>query len=249
MMGFVAKSFDEPKENDGVWEIKFDTIPNNDKDLREIHDVKIWSENKEELQIFYEMLKNNQNIMSEESNVFLTNYEQNDKLIPVIYQPVIDSWKNFLREIHVRELPDKFNYEVTLIFNDENHPAGVYAAKISLAKIHFSQCNEQNASEILQEYIDSDFLKNDLRSLSEMSSLYKTKKNYQKAIHLNEIRLVNTKSKEEKAKILLEMCMDLENLGDFTSCKRLLRDAQRLTVDRALQKRILSLISNLEKIH
>ena len=120
MMGFVAKSFDEPKENDGVWEIKFDTIPNNDKDLREIHDVKIWSENKEELQIFYEMLKNNQNIMPEESNVFLTNYEQNDKLIPVIYQPVIDSWKNFLREIHVRELPDKFNYEVTLIFNDES---------------------------------------------------------------------------------------------------------------------------------
>lgn len=119
MMGFVAKSFTEPKENGRRWEIDFETIPNNDKDLREIYDVKIWSEKKREITDLYETIKKHQDTTPERANVFLAEYEQEEKTIPVVYQPAIDSWKNFLREIHLHKI-DQNNYEVTLVFNDES---------------------------------------------------------------------------------------------------------------------------------
>lgn len=44
--------------------------------------------------------------------------EKNDKFVPVIYQPSMDSWKNFLRQIHCHQI-DNNRYEISLIFNNE----------------------------------------------------------------------------------------------------------------------------------
>ncbi len=43
----------------------------------------------------------------------------NDKIIPVIYQPAIDSWKNYVREIHCHKVSGN-ELEVTILFNNEN---------------------------------------------------------------------------------------------------------------------------------
>ena len=43
----------------------------------------------------------------------------NDKIIPVIYQPAIDSWKNFVREIHCYRVNND-ELEVTILFNNEH---------------------------------------------------------------------------------------------------------------------------------
>jgi hypothetical protein len=40
-------------------------------------------------------------------------------MIPVIYQPAIDSWKNFVREIHCHRV-DSNEFEVTILFNNEH---------------------------------------------------------------------------------------------------------------------------------
>jgi len=115
MMGFVTKSFSEPKKLDDKWIIEFQVEKNNDKDLREIKDVKIGSENQDDIQALHEEIK--EKMGKESDNIFDINTTKNKKIIPVIYQPNIDTWKNFLREIHVNEMQDK--YEVTLVFNDE----------------------------------------------------------------------------------------------------------------------------------
>jgi hypothetical protein len=43
----------------------------------------------------------------------------NYTIIPVIYQPAIDSWKNFVREIHCH-IVSSYELEVTILFNNEN---------------------------------------------------------------------------------------------------------------------------------
>lgn len=44
---------------------------------------------------------------------------EDTKIIPVIYQPAIDSWKNFIREIHCHKL-SSYEIEVTILFNNES---------------------------------------------------------------------------------------------------------------------------------
>ena len=59
-----------------------------------------------------------------ESSVSLTNiidpkgYERYPKMLPVIYQPNVDAWKNILREIQVHATNG--GHQVTLVFEDEN---------------------------------------------------------------------------------------------------------------------------------
>jgi hypothetical protein len=43
----------------------------------------------------------------------------NNKLIPVIYQAAIDSWKNFVREVHCHKVNED-EYEVTILFENEH---------------------------------------------------------------------------------------------------------------------------------
>lgn len=57
-------------------------------------------------------------------NIFDLDVEEKDDIIPVIYQPAVDSLKNFVREVHCARKPidpyGSYEVEVTIIFNDEH---------------------------------------------------------------------------------------------------------------------------------
>jgi len=64
------------------------------------------------------------------SNIFHVDSEQNDsRIIPVIYQPAIDSLKNFVREVHCNKI-DNNKIKVTLLFNNEHLTKHKYLDKI-----------------------------------------------------------------------------------------------------------------------
>jgi hypothetical protein len=49
-------------------------------------------------------------------------YDENKigkKIVPVIYQPAIDSWKNFIREVHCHALDKGQKIQVSIVFNNE----------------------------------------------------------------------------------------------------------------------------------
>jgi hypothetical protein len=66
----------------------------------------------------YDELARKQHAASEPEYIFNVTTEKQDKIIPVFYQPRIDAWKNFVREIHTHRIDDN-EIEVTIIFNDE----------------------------------------------------------------------------------------------------------------------------------
>jgi hypothetical protein len=85
-----------------------------------------------ELAIIFKELKNVENEPYDpiKSNIFYAESEQeNNNVLPVIYQPAVDSLKNFLREVHVNRLDDK-RIEVTLVFNNEHLSKHKYLDKI-----------------------------------------------------------------------------------------------------------------------
>ncbi|MDQ3966888.1 MAG: hypothetical protein M3275_00660 [Thermoproteota archaeon] len=41
------------------------------------------------------------------------------KIVPVVYQPAIDSWKNFVREVHCNALDNGQKIQVSILFNNE----------------------------------------------------------------------------------------------------------------------------------
>jgi hypothetical protein len=41
------------------------------------------------------------------------------KIVPVVYQPAIDSWKNFVREVHCNALDNRQKIQVSILFNNE----------------------------------------------------------------------------------------------------------------------------------
>jgi hypothetical protein len=64
------------------------------------------------------------------SNIFHADSQQNDsRIIPVIYQPAVDSLKNFLREVRCNKIDDK-KIKVTLLFNNEHLTEHNYLDKI-----------------------------------------------------------------------------------------------------------------------
>jgi hypothetical protein len=48
-----------------------------------------------------------------------TGDNNNNRVIPVIYQAAIDSWKNFVREVHCHKVNDS-EYEITILFENEH---------------------------------------------------------------------------------------------------------------------------------
>jgi len=82
------------------------------KDESTIKNSQIWK-------IYDHIIKTNSEHPSA-SNTFNVKLDINDdaKIIPVVYQPAIDSWKNFLREVHCYKISDK-EYQVTLLFEGE----------------------------------------------------------------------------------------------------------------------------------
>ncbi len=130
MMGFVVNKTFEPKsekikykkETIDAWVINFEVeeLKNPNSQLRPITNVKIWIRKGIGDVTQSEIYKLYQDITMKRSvtKFFESNVEKNSDMLPVIYQPYIDAWKNFLREIHVHPLTDR-DFEVTLIFNDE----------------------------------------------------------------------------------------------------------------------------------
>lgn len=128
MMGFVVKNVHPPKEEEidsqKVWLIAFDIETSNDKDLRNIFDVKLWIRAQEGNSIdesiiakLFEDVQQKKGKPPQDPHLFSSDIEPKNEIIPVIYQPKQDAWKNFLREIHVCK--KDASYEVTLVFNDE----------------------------------------------------------------------------------------------------------------------------------
>ena len=116
MMGFVALNV--KKEKRGFKNIlSFDIEQSTDIAHRDLKDVQIWSDYEHETEDLYNTILQKQNNTST-SNIIESDYlERHDSMVPVIYQPRIDAWENFLREIHVHKENDLFN--VTLVFQDE----------------------------------------------------------------------------------------------------------------------------------
>ena len=73
----------------------------------------------------YQLIKKEGSVPSMMSdNIFDADIEKNDDIIPVIYQPAVDSLKNFVREVHCAKKSidpyGSYEVEVTIIFNDEH---------------------------------------------------------------------------------------------------------------------------------
>jgi hypothetical protein len=66
----------------------------------------------------YLTIRNEKNTLSR-NNVFNVSTEDDDRVIPVIYLPAIDSWKNFVREVHCYRVNSN-ELEVTILFNNES---------------------------------------------------------------------------------------------------------------------------------
>ena len=89
-----------------------------------------WS-NENGKQIIHDIYEQLQNVKSEpnpESGIIEKNINRIpnvpdgivSKVLPIIYQPAIDTMKNFLRQIHIYRCSDNLDkYEITLVFNNE----------------------------------------------------------------------------------------------------------------------------------
>jgi len=116
MMGFVALNVQ--KNTEGHKNIlTFDIEQSNDRMHRDLKNIRIWSEYDHETEDLYNKILQEKN--NESSKIIESNYnERNNSTVPVIYQPKIDAWENFLREIHIHKEPDD-SFQITLVFQDE----------------------------------------------------------------------------------------------------------------------------------
>ena len=117
MLGFVALNAQKiTADNKSI--ILFDLEQSNDKSHRDLKEVKIWSDSQEETEKLYNTILQEKNNDSATKIIESENIEKNDSMMPVIYQPKIDAWENFLREIHVHKKEDE-SFQITLAFQDE----------------------------------------------------------------------------------------------------------------------------------
>jgi hypothetical protein len=96
-----------------------------EKDDKDNKDCWIWEwsngRKKEDTGVYqiYQMLrKKKENPDLSKNEIFDMPITTNNNIIPIVYQPAIDSWKNFVREIHCHKL-DSEKYEITIIMNGE----------------------------------------------------------------------------------------------------------------------------------
>lgn len=72
----------------------------------------------------YQLIKKEGLSPAKSNNIFDADVKKNDVIIPVIYQPAVDSLKNFVREVHCArkniDSDGSYEIEVTIIFNDEH---------------------------------------------------------------------------------------------------------------------------------
>jgi hypothetical protein len=105
--------------------------------LDETHFIWQWKQNDNQMESSIlakkrEELKNIQDKAYDptQGNIFMAESEQdNNSVVPVIYQPAVDSLQNFLREVHCKKIDDK-TIKITLLFNNEHLTAHKYLDKI-----------------------------------------------------------------------------------------------------------------------
>jgi hypothetical protein len=114
MMGFVAT--DVQKFNDS--QIIFEVEQSSDRHHRDLSNVRISSDDKEVLDELYQRIQDSKNNPPKEIHIFSIEILRSSIYVPVIYQPRIDAWNYFLREINVHQ-NSIGNYEITLVFEDE----------------------------------------------------------------------------------------------------------------------------------
>ena len=93
-----------------------------EKDDRPLDQCEIWQlegERDDSLENLFEELEYVSKKPRKEGHdvIFDTGSPPGDRLIPVIYQPYVDAWKNFLREIHCHNNNNGY-YDISLVFND-----------------------------------------------------------------------------------------------------------------------------------
>ncbi len=83
---------------------------------RDLKDVRITG-SANEISTILKKIEDSAGIPPENTHIFTCDTHTKSEFMPVVYQPKIDAWNNFLREINVNE--DSGKYEVTLVFEDE----------------------------------------------------------------------------------------------------------------------------------
>ena len=117
MMGFIVSNVrKETIDHKDI--LVFDLEQSEDNHHRELKDVKIWSDYEHETEDLYNSILQERNNDSGTKIIEADYLERNNSMIPVIYQPKVDAWENFLREIHVHTQDDG-SFEITLVFQDE----------------------------------------------------------------------------------------------------------------------------------
>lgn len=115
MMGFTATDVQKNYSN-SKYELTFTVLQTMDKHHRDLKDVRIWSSDKEAVEKLHHTIQEKMKNPDSE-NIIASNSQTNTELIPVIYQPRVDAWNNFLREINIHKEND--SYTVTLAFQGE----------------------------------------------------------------------------------------------------------------------------------
>ena len=146
LLGFKVKEVEEPIEEEydeplghntedkkygkkrKRWAIHFEPIlDNEDPAERPISDCCIWqwaesdkdkTIKKSKIYDLYNEILEKYNNPPKPKNIFHVKTEKHEEIMPVLYQPRVDAWKNFIREIHTHKIDDK-QLEVSIIFNDE----------------------------------------------------------------------------------------------------------------------------------
>lgn len=106
------------------WVMHLKREKKHDREDQDKKDCWIWEWNvgqkKEETIVYkiYEMLMKLKVQQTDSTKIFQYPISENNNVIPVVYQPALDSWKNFVREVHCHKLGGG-QYEVTIIMNGE----------------------------------------------------------------------------------------------------------------------------------
>ena len=75
-------------------------------------------ENSNVYKIYLILKKEQESTFSDKPEIFDVPTQDDDRVIPAVYQPALDSWKNFVREIHCHKINEK-ELEVSILFNNE----------------------------------------------------------------------------------------------------------------------------------